>query len=347
MSQQHEHAPAGEPPRRGHFRWQFAPLALGILVLGGVILITLHFSEIEEIGALAQSAKPEWLLVALLTQGLTYVCATNVWRLALRRTGYSLPLQQLVPLGIAKLFTDQALPAAGIGGAALVVRALRQRQVPTQASMTALVVGLVSFYIAYLAVVLLAVLILWFHHRLSAALCGAVTIFGSFALGAPSLILYAAVIRKRSIPNWASRLPGARYVSEALREAAPLDALKNVRLMAECVALQLSIFFLDALTLWIAFKAIGRPIEIFVALCAFALASAAGSIGLVPLGLGTFEAGAVATLRLLGVSGAAALAATLLLRCFTFWLPMIPGIWIARREIARERTTPIVRPRRR
>jgi hypothetical protein len=32
----------------------------------------------------------------------------------------------------------------------------------------------------------------------------------------------------------------------------------------------------------------------------------------------------------------AALAATLLLRALTFWLPMLPGIWLARLEIRRQ-----------
>jgi uncharacterized membrane protein YbhN (UPF0104 family) len=40
-------------------------------------------------------------------------------------------------------------------------------------------------------------------------------------------------------------------------------------------------------------------------------------------------------LSLLGVPAAAGLAATLLLRGFTFWLPMLPGLWLARRELSR------------
>ena len=40
-------------------------------------------------------------------------------------------------------------------------------------------------------------------------------------------------------------------------------------------------------------------------------------------------------LSLLGVTIETALAATLLLRGLTFWLPMVPGLWLAEREIAR------------
>jgi hypothetical protein len=38
-------------------------------------------------------------------------------------------------------------------------------------------------------------------------------------------------------------------------------------------------------------------------------------------------------LSLLGVSVEAAPAGTLLLRGLSYWLPMLPGIWLARREI--------------
>jgi len=67
----------------------------------------------------------------------------------------------------------------------------------------------------------------------------------------------------------------------------------------------------------------------------FGIASMVATIGPIPVGLGTFEAGSVGMLSFLGVSIEAALAGTLLLRALTFWLPMLPGIWLARREIGR------------
>ena len=57
-------------------------------------------------------------------------------------------------------------------------------------------------------------------------------------------------------------------------------------------------------------------------------------IGPIPLSLGTFEATCVAVLDLLGIPVAPALTATLLFRGFTMWLPMLPGMWLARREFA-------------
>jgi uncharacterized membrane protein YbhN (UPF0104 family) len=59
----------------------------------------------------------------------------------------------------------------------------------------------------------------------------------------------------------------------------------------------------------------------------------------VPGGVGTFEGTCVVVLRSHGVPLEAALAATLLLRGFTFWLPMAPGLWLARRELGPEAGT--------
>ena len=57
-------------------------------------------------------------------------------------------------------------------------------------------------------------------------------------------------------------------------------------------------------------------------------------MGIVPGGLGTFEAASVVTLRMVGVDIAVALAATLLFRGLSFWLPMLPGYWFSLRAIA-------------
>lgn len=62
------------------------------------------------------------------------------------------------------------------------------------------------------------------------------------------------------------------------------------------------------------------------------LASLARTLGPVPGGLGVFEAASVTALKLNGVPIAAGLAATLLFRGFSYWLPMLPGILLARRE---------------
>jgi uncharacterized protein (TIRG00374 family) len=103
--------------------------------------------------------------------------------------------------------------------------------------------------------------------------------------------------------------------------------------MTKVTLLQLSIFLLDSLTLWFAFQALGHAPPFWNCFVAFVVASAAATIGPIPLGLGTFEAACVAILHVLGVPLSSSLAATLLLRFMTFWLPMVPGMLVMRREL--------------
>src|SRR5579864_348188 len=123
---------------------RFLPWVFGLLTLAALLLVVLHFGTIEEFARLALAVQPEWLILACVAQAATYVSASLVWRQALRRSGYPRSLHALVPLGIAKLFTDQVVPSGGISGAILVARGLARRRVPADVAMAVLLVGLVS-----------------------------------------------------------------------------------------------------------------------------------------------------------------------------------------------------------
>jgi glycosyltransferase 2 family protein len=127
-------------------------------------------------------------------------------------------------------------------------------------------------------------------------------------------------------------MPGAAIIREAIAKTPP-DLLQDPVLLVQTVALEVVGIALDALTLWLAFYAFGVPIPMWVAFVGFMIASMAATLGPIPLGLGTFEAACIGMLVLPGAAVEAAVAATLLLRGLTFWVPMIPGLWLLRREI--------------
>jgi uncharacterized protein (TIRG00374 family) len=110
--------------------------------------------------------------------------------------------------------------------------------------------------------------------------------------------------------------------------------LRDATLFFQTTLFQASIFLLDAATLWAMLRAIGQRVSFLLAFPSFIVASMVASLGLIPLGLGTFEATCIAMLRALGVPLEAALTATLLLRGLTLWAPMAPGLWLARRELS-------------
>jgi uncharacterized membrane protein YbhN (UPF0104 family) len=123
--------------------------------------------------------------------------------------------------------------------------------------------------------------------------------------------------------QWRHRLQ-ARWVRPAARRRPPLlkamaeaptGLLHDPVLLAETVNLEFAVFALDALPLWLAFRALSDSPAIWIAHVCFIMASmAAATLGPIPLGLGTSEAACVGMLSLLDVAIETALAATLLLR---------------------------------
>ena len=96
-------------------------IATGLVLLAAVAFLALHLADLQTFLALARQAQPSWLAAALVCQLATYVCAAGVWWLALRQTGRRLSLAGLIPLSIAKMFLDQAVPSVGLIPTALLI----------------------------------------------------------------------------------------------------------------------------------------------------------------------------------------------------------------------------------
>ncbi len=318
-------------------RSTYAGWAMGLAVLFTVIAVIGRHTEIAQFLALIEQAKPQWLVPALAAQGLTYVLATAVWWFAMHRDGHRPRLVSLIPLGVAKLFIDQILPSGGISGTVLVTLALERRNIARPMAIAALFIGLVSFNAAYLIVVIAACLLLWLHGLVNPPLLTLVSLFSIGAVAIPAVLIWMKRMTPTPIFAWTERLPGLKALRSAIAEA-PMRLLHDKPLLAETIVCQLGVFLLDAVTFWLALRTTGISVPFWIPFSAFIMASVAATIGPIPLGLGTFEAAAVALLSAQGISPETALTATLLFRGLSFWLPMAPGLMIVRRELHRRRS---------
>jgi uncharacterized membrane protein YbhN (UPF0104 family) len=166
----------------------------------------------------------------------------------------------------------------------------------------------------------------------SPVLLVAMAVFGVAAAGIPAAIAWYRRSLAARVRATISRLPGIGALLDSIATA-PAGLLDNQRLLMSAAAVQFVEVALDAATLLVILAAIGVSAAPAVVFAAFALASAAARIIPVPLGLGSFEGALTGMLHVVGVPLEAALTATLLLRAFTLWLPMVPGVWFARREL--------------
>jgi uncharacterized membrane protein YbhN (UPF0104 family) len=224
------------------------------------------------------------------------------------------------------------MPSAGMSGAVFLVAAMSRRQVPVRISMAILLLSLVTYYGAYMAAVFVSVLQLWYYNALHVWIIAVVIVFCLFAVGVPAGALWMRRLGWKELPAFLRRIPGLSELMSNIASA-PRELLRSPAIIISTTLLNGFVFVLDAATLWVMLQVVGINVSFAVAFPSFVLASMVATIGPIPLGLGTFEVTCVSTLGALGVGIEAALTATLLLRGFTMWMPILPGMWLARKAL--------------
>ncbi len=313
------------PMKRG--RWWWVPGV--VLLLALVAFVLARHTEEEEFLRLLRQARPGWLLVALVLQMATYLCDGVLWQRVLARTGVRASVWELARLSLMKLTFDQIIPTAGIGGSLMVARGLRKRGGTPGAAAAAILITLLCFYAAQALSVGSSLVFLWSHEELNALVRWLATAFSVVAVAVPVVILTVAGRQHGRPGRWLRRVPGLSALLKLLAEVPP-RLLRDPRLLAEGTLLQVVIFVLDAATLGSLVRALGESVALGTVFVSFMMASVAQTVSFIPGGVGTFEAASVAMLSFLGVPVEAALTATLLLRGFTLWIPLLPGFYLLR-----------------
>jgi len=321
-----------EPVHRRTPRTVVASYLLGLITLSALIGVVARIGDLERFAGLIGRVELRWLLLCLALQGGTYLSEAMAWKAVLDRCGARLRLGPLLPLSLAKLFSDQAMPSAGISGNAFFVAALRRRGVSSATALACVLCEVAAHFAAYAALAACSLLVLLSHHDARRWLVAVTAVFVALQTSVPLALWH--VRRRGRLPGQAlaARLPRLRGWTSTLQQAAtglPLRPGLFVRL----VALRGAIILLDAATLWTILRGLGQDAPRGLVFSSFMTASMVMSLSPVPLGLGTFEATCVAALHGAGIGVEAGLAATLLLRGMTAWLPMIPGVWLIRREM--------------
>lgn len=302
---------------------------LAVLIVAGLVAALAHWGEVRRFAALLREAEPGWIVLALALQLTTYASVARGWSAVLHQASAPKPIRPLMRIALTKLFADQVLPSAGMGGNILLVDQLRALGVPKGTAVAALLLSMIGFYAAYAFFALVMLILLWLHDRATPLMAGTVTIFLLVALAIPSLALWLRSRGSRPLPDRFEQIDFVRKLLETAAQA-PAVVLRDRRLILTVTGCNAMIFLADAGTLYACLHSLGQQAAFGTAFIALIMASVIATLGPIPLGLGSFEATSVAMLHLLGVALEAAFAATMLLRLFTLWLPLIPGMVMMR-----------------
>jgi Mg2+-importing ATPase len=304
---------------------------LGAAVLAAVVVAALHLSEEREFARLVEQAQPGWLLVALVLQAATYLAQAEVIRGAPHATRVALPRGWLYQLSLTKLFLDQALPSAGLSSTVVIVKALEQRGLPRASAAACAMINIATYHAAYVVTLLVALAMTSTLRETNLILVSMSALFIGFAL-ALAIGIVALAGRRAKAGSWLTRLPVIKGVVGFLQDA-DATLVRNRRVFGAATAWQVAIFLLDAATVWVCIRSLGATAPADAVFASFMISSLVRTMGVVPGGLGTYEAASVLTLRLVGISVSVGLSATLIFRGLSFWIPMLPGLWFSRRII--------------
>jgi len=319
---------------------RYLPWVFGAAILIIVVVVSLHFSEAQDFLRVIETSKPKWILVASGLQLLTYLAQGEVFRAPMRGTRHRIGLKLVYELSLVKLFMDQALPSAGISSTVFVAKSLQQHRIPRDVVAASMVLNIASYHIAYIVCLLTALAITGTAGHSNVIIMIVSVLFLLFATGLVVAVIAISAGRARKQAALLERVPVVRNAMQFLTDA---DAAltQNLRLIGETSIWQGLIFLLDAATMWVLILALDGHAPIKGVYASFMISSLLRTMGVVPGGLGTFEATSVVTLRMAGVAIPVALSATLLFRGLTFWVPMLPGLWLSKKiAIDDRRKTP-------
>ena len=323
------------PKRRSRYGW-----VIGLLAIGALLLVARHHAEPKEIAKVLENARPAWLALAVVLQLATYPCIALIWANAIRRSGERAPsFWKLMRLSVAELFTDQTIPSGGMSGTVLVVASLNRRGVDGRGAMAAVISSLAGFYVAQLASVIVAFVVLLASGHFGGweATVSIVALVAAVVIPLPLVVSLAGAMNK--LPKRVRRIKAIAEVREHIEDA-PKDVIFSWSVFPLAILLRFVVIVLDGATLAIALVAVGSPLLLVHAASAYVLAYVVGTASFLPGGVGTFEVTSATLLADLGAPFFAAAPATLLMRALSFWLPMAPGLWFARAEVKKQSLKP-------
>jgi uncharacterized protein (TIRG00374 family) len=310
---------------------------LALLLIAGVVVAVLHWGDVKKFADLVAHSRPLWLLAAAAAQLLTYVALAAQWARVLRAADCRAPFGKLLGLTVAKHFADQMVPTAGMSGNVVVVDRLQAIGASRGVAVAALILTIIAYYAAYGVAALVALVLIWLRGNTSWVIIGLISASLGLSAAVPALALWLQKKGAKAIPAWLRRIRAVCELFEMIKEA-PTTLVRDLSLVAQLTALNGAVFALDGWTMQLSLFSLGIDAPFDAAFVAFIMASIVVTLGPIPMGLGSFEAVSIGMLRAMGVPFEAALSATLLFRGFTLWIPLVPGMFAARKQLKNKKS---------
>jgi uncharacterized protein (TIRG00374 family) len=323
--------PAGAGFLRRHRRALVAAISLAA-VAGFVLFVVPQLVALGPTLRRLRGADPRWLGVGAVFEALSLGGYIALFRTIFSCHGTRIGWKESYQITMAGVVATKLFAAAGAGGLALTVWALRAAGVDARAvarRMLTFEFFLYGVYAGALVVVAIGLRTGVFAGSAPWTLTVAPAVLGGTAIVALLAIraLPEDFARRRTPVTGAGRrqrllarvASAPRAVRDALGIAFALIRERKLGLLGA-----VAYWGFDIATLWACFHAFGTPPPVAVIVVAYFVGALANALPL-PGGLGGVEGGTIGALLAFGTPASLAILAVLAYRLISFWLPTLPG----------------------
>jgi uncharacterized protein (TIRG00374 family) len=324
--------PEPEGARRRTAAWVWRVV---ILLAAGLAATVLLMQTGDISGSLMVARRLAWsvLMLAVVTQFLSYLSNGELLRATVRQTGHTLSLSRATMIEIASATLSMA-PGGNVSCAAAVYRWTRKGGVPpSSAAVTGVVVAMFNAA-ALLVFGIVSALLLIGQHRLAGneALAVAFVSVGIVAMIVAAVLAATWPPALRFLLRTAGRVPLLRRTSLLQRADDRIAQLRDIvarlrsgRWGGAAAGAALNMAF-DAATLALVFYAAGTPIGAATLLAGYGLPIMLGQASFLPGGLAVTEVSMSAVYISLGLRPSVVIASVVTYRLVSLWLPALVGL---------------------
>jgi uncharacterized protein (TIRG00374 family) len=314
-----------------------------VVVLGGFLfasLAALYFllpqiAGLDDTWNRINEGRPEWTFAAfLLTFGM-FGGYVMMFRGVFLRAGSRIGWAASYQITMAGLAASRLFAAGGAGGLVLTAWALRRSGMRKRTVADKTISFLVLTYLPYaIAVVVCGFGLHWglFSGEDPISLTFAPAVVGVILLAIAFAIAFIPTDLERRLKPLTrregrlGRLTRQLAAAPATTSAGVRDAIEHLRSRDPALLGAVLFWAFQIAVLWAAFHAFGDSPPIAVLVQAF-FVGMLGNLLPMPGGVGGVEGGMIGAFAAFGVDSGLAVVAVLVYRAFTFWLPLVPGVF--------------------
>ena len=331
----------GEPTTQGHDRlgitWTkrslFASMAFVVLSIAGLYFVLPKLVGLRDTWNRIQSGDVWWFGVAFTLEMLSFLSYITLFRSVFVRGSKRIGWRVSYEITMASLAATRLFAAAGAGGIALTVWALRRSGMGARVVGSRMVAFMVLLYAVYMVTLVVVGLGLYlglfpgpapFAITVGPAIFGAVVIALFLAMTAIPANFEALVSRWTTGEGWLRRLARRLAAAPAVISTGLRDALALIRGRDPMLFGAVGWWAFDIAVLWACFHAFGKaPPQAVIVMSYFV--GMLGNVLPLPGGIGGVDGGMIGAFTAFGVDVELSIVSVLAYRAFAFWLPTVPG----------------------